>query len=323
MHRVLWLVLLGGVVLGAGAGWWAHAVALGQGSAWSLAAATLVLAVLGTPLLWAASAVLSRPLMRLAGVATRLREGQLAHREALRAAGDHDLDDVSEALGGLADRVSQQLDDQKALLAAVSHELRSPLGRLRVMVELQREGLAGTDVLDRIQEEIDGMDALVGDLLAGARIDFAAVAPQQLPVRDLVDRAMSEARVELPVEVPAGSSVRADPTLAVRALAGLLDNARVHGGGAVSLQVACVDDAVRFEVDDDGPGFAPGEEEMAFQPFWRRPGQVGGTGLGLALVRQIARVHEGAAFAAARPEGGGRVTLELPVYRQVLMTFGP
>lgn len=303
------------LVLGAGVGWQLHA-GNHQGLGPFGIALLIGLVLCIWPLAWIATFRLARPVSELAQIAGALRDGQLTRREELDA-GDDELGEVAGALHTMADRVSQQLADQRALLAAVSHELRSPLARVRVMVELAREGRAPDGMHDELQAEIDGMDALVGDLLAGARIDFEALDPQPVQAAVLVQRALelvevpSEALQVEPVEV------RADVTLSTRALRGVLDNAVRHGGRVERVSVTVAGDWVRFSVDDDGPGFAEGEEEQVFQPFWRRPPQAGqaaepGTGLGLALVRQIARAHGGEAGATNREPRGATVWLELP-----------
>jgi signal transduction histidine kinase len=270
------------------------------------------------PLTWFATFRIARPLRELARVAGEMKRGDL--KPALPADGPEEVGEVAGALAGMADRVTKQLRDQRALMAAVSHELRSPLGRVRLLVEMAREGSAPPAVHDEIQAEIDGMDALVGDLLAAARIDFEAVALRPLVVRDLVSRALAVAH--LPVEIATfegdPGQLKADATLLVRALRGLLDNAARHGGRVTALRVAEDDGAIRFDVEDDGPGFAPGEVERAFEPFHRGSRADGqplaqGVGLGLALVRQIAEAHGGDAGAENRPGGGARVWLRIPM----------
>ncbi len=317
IHRTVVGFLLVALVLGVVGGAALHA-ALTAGAGPGLLCLGLALVFCVWPLAWMATIRIAWPLRELATVAEELRGGRLSSREHLPG-GPSEVGQVSEALGGLADRVARQLRDQRALMAAVSHELRSPLGRARILVEMAREGSAPATLHDDLQAEIDAMDHLVGDLLAGARIDFEAIAPRDLDPADLARRALDIAGLPADTLVFDGDTrpVRADPTLLARALAGLLDNARRYGGATVRLHVRGRLARVRFEVEDDGPGFPDGDPERAFQPFWRGPTRDGrpaphGEGLGLALVRQIAEAHQGEAGAENRREGGARVWIELP-----------
>ncbi|MBA2320770.1 MAG: HAMP domain-containing histidine kinase [Deltaproteobacteria bacterium] len=265
------------------------------------------------PLTWIATFRIARPMRDLAKVAGEMKRGSLESRTQLPSGGPSEVGEVAGALQGMADRVAQQLADQRALMAAVSHELRSPLGRVRLMVEMAREGSAGPDVHDELQAEIDGMDALVGDLLAAARIDFEAVTLRPLAVRDVVERALAVARLTPEIVRYDGEpgEVSADATLLVRAVSGLLDNAARHGGRVTALVVRTREGKVCFSVEDDGSGFPDGTAEQAFEPFHRGPGS-SGVGLGLALVRGIAQAHGGSAGAGNREGGGARVWLEIP-----------
>ena len=152
--------------------------------------------------------------------------------------------------------------------------------------------------------------------MAAARIDFEAVSPRPLDPADVGRRALEAARLgaDLLVTDGAPSTVRADATLLVRALMLLLDNASRHGGRAVALRIGAEGGGVRFVVEDDGPGFADGDAQRAFAPFWRGAGaRASGVGLGLALVQQIAEAHGGRAEAGNRPEGGAWVALVVPL----------
>jgi len=316
IHRTVLMSLLVAGALGAAGGAALHAGIPTGTSGWICVG----LGAIGLlwPLAWMATMRIAWPLRHLADVAGELSVGRLGRREELPD-GPGEVGEVAGALRGMADRVVRQLRDQRSLMAAVSHELRSPLGRARVLIEMAREGSAPPDAYDQLQAEIDAMDSLVGDLLAAARIDFEAVVPRDLAASDLARRALELAHLPASALALDGddAQVRADPTLLARALATLLDNARRYGGADVRLTVRARSTRVRFEVEDDGPGFPGGDPEQAFQPFWRGPSVAGrppprGEGLGLALVRQIAEAHQGEAGAMNRPEGGARVWLELP-----------
>ncbi|MES1209889.1 MAG: HAMP domain-containing sensor histidine kinase, partial [Pseudomonadota bacterium] len=212
---------------------------------------------------------------------------------------------------------------ERGLLAAVSHELRTPLARIRLLVEIGRQGAAGgPPQLDEIEREAIEIDALVGELLASARLEFQAVTPKPLDAVEVARRALDRAgESAAKLQAPPGSvPLGADPTLLARALANLIDNARKHGGGLQRLAVsASQGDADRgwvvFTVTDGGPGFAPGDEARVFDRFYRGAGgghAHGSLGLGLSLVKRIADAHGGRVSAANQPGGGARLVLELP-----------
>lgn len=275
--------------------------------------------------LWAASGAiarrLSRPLGELARVAQEIGAGNLSSRVPLDCDRHGEVGVVAEAMNDMAARIEKQMADQRELLAAVSHELRTPLARLRLLTELARDNGTTEETLHEIDREVMEIDALVGDLLASSRIDFAAAAMRPLDAEAAAQRALERAG-QLPEDklepVDSRIFVEADATLLGRALANLIDNATKHGGGVEAMRVVEREGMVAFEVDDQGPGFEAGEEERVFEPFYSRgePSERDaghpGLGLGLALVKRIAEAHKGRAYAENRPGGGARVGLEIP-----------
>ena len=188
---------------------------------------------------------------------------------------------------------------------------------MRLLAELAREQGCSATTADELDREITEVDALVGDLLASSRIDFGARTSKRLDARDLAVRAAEQAGMD-PSKIDAeAAELEGDATMLLRALTNLIDNARLHAGGAEVLRVAVREDSVCFEVEDRGPGLEPGEEERIFQPFYRKArggeGAATGVGLGLALVRRIAEAHGGKAFARNREGGGAVIGIEIPI----------
>jgi two-component system OmpR family sensor kinase len=266
-------------------------------------------------MLWGAAGRIARriawPLAELTRVARALGEGQLSTRAEVHGRGE--VRELAAVMNEMAGRIERQLRDQRELLAGVSHELRTPLSRVRLLLELGRSGAEIPGTLDEVESEVVEMDRLVGELLAGARMDFSAVSRVSLDARDVAARALERSGLApslLDVDAQR-RSFQGDPTLLGRALANLLDNATRHAGGVSALRVTEEPQALVFSVEDAGPGFAAEEKAKLFQPFQRgarsKQGEQAGLGLGLALVRRIAEAHGGRAFAENRPDGGARV----------------
>ncbi len=256
---------------------------------------------------------LARPFDQLAALANELGSGRLNARTDPRCE-DADAAIVGRVLTDMAARIAKQLADQRELLAAVSHEIRTPLARMRILTELGRDGANAEKTFDDIDREVVEIDCLVSELLASARLDFAASKPIDLDALDAATRALERAGESQEKLDGESSTVRADATLLARALANLIENARRHGGGLDRLRVQSEGDVVRFEALDRGPGFASGEELKAFESFYQgdRTSEKSGLGLGLSLVRRIAEAHSGRAYARNREGGGAVVGIELP-----------
>lgn len=262
---------------------------------------------------------LTRPLAELVRVTQAIGAGDLGARVRLGRHQSGEVGALADSVNEMAARIERQLKEERTLLAAVSHELRSPLARLRMLVELARGGDAAR--LAEIEAELIGIDALIGKLLASSRLEFGELRPQRLPARDLGQRALDAASLPATLldDQSGGATLEVDPTLVGRALGNLVENAVTHAGGVerllVATELAGSQALVRFEVHDRGPGFGSHELSRAFEAFFSgraSASAAGSLGLGLALVARIARAHGGRAFAENRAEGGARAVLELP-----------
>jgi two-component system, OmpR family, sensor kinase len=273
-------------------------------------------------LLWTFSRFMARriasPLSELERMARAIGSGNFheridMHQRSMRM-GEFPV--LGHALNDLADRLEKQLGDQRALLATVSHEIRTPLARMRLLVEFARDcedAEKRETHLAEVDKEIVGVDALVSELLAASRIDFGALRRTELIAYDLAKQAIERVSPDTALEDRTeGATFLGDATLVARAIGNLLENAKRHAGGAVRMRILERGARIAFEVDDDGPGFAAGEEEQVFQPFYRgKSGGESSVGLGLALVKRIAEAHGGRAYAQNREGGGARVGIEL------------
>jgi signal transduction histidine kinase len=270
----------------------------------------------------AAYPVMSRITRRLEALRRSVEawgEGDQRRRAAVD--GRDEIAAVAASFNRAADRADALLAAHKTLLMHASHELRSPLARLAMAAEMY----AATPDPDRAQamrREIAELDALVGEILLASRLDHGAELGERERVDCLALAAEECARAGLTLRAVAEGAASFEATgsarLLRRALRNLIDNALRHGAPPVEVElgagVLAGRPSVTILVHDHGPGVAPDLRERVFAPFFRPAGwteEAGGWGLGLSLVRQIARRHGGEASVVC---GGGATTfrLELP-----------
>lgn len=261
------------------------------------------------------AARLAKPLDDLVRMAEQMGQGSFSVRSTLPLRSPLEAHRVALALSGLGERIEQQMSEQRALLASVSHELRSPLARLRLLSELARDEdneAQRAKHLKNLDAEIEEIDQLVGTLLQGARLDFSGAARVPLDLSVLVTRVCARAGVTYEAESASGPiRVMADPSLLSRAIENLLDNARTHAGGVGAVLLGPANDThgaegVRVTVLDNGPGLPEGDPSQIFELFYRKGGAThGGLGLGLTLVERMVRAHGGHVFASTREGGRG------------------
>ena len=250
---------------------------------------------------------LTARLERLQAGVELLGAGDLSAR--VKVEGRDEVAQLARSFNRAAGRIEELVDAHKSLLANASHELRTPLARIRMAVELLKEN-ADPRRKRELEQDIVELDALIDEILTASRLD-AIGDPGANEEVDLLALASEEcARYEEAQLAGEPVTVRGDPRLLRRLIRNLLENARRHGAPPVEVRVSRAGSGAELRVSDHGPGIPDAEREGVFQPFHRfaGSGERAGAGLGLALVRQIARRHGGdARYVAGAPSGGSFV----------------
>lgn len=298
------------------------------GFAWMLGLVALAVALGAYPIVRR----LTKRLEALQRGVERWGGGDLSTR--LPVQGHDEVAYLAERFNAAAERVQTLLQSHKTLLANASHELRSPLARIRMGLELIAQDPGTAVQRSELARSIEELDQLIDEILLASRLDARADDPSALgPTEeiDLIGLAAEEcARTGADLEVAEGSApllLQGHARLMRRLVRNLLENARRHGVSPVTgmpAPVALLLDRlttskgtrIRLVVEDQGPGVPPDHRERIFEPFFRLPGaseREGGVGLGLALVKTIAQRHGGTVRCDQREGGGARFVVELPV----------
>jgi signal transduction histidine kinase len=259
---------------------------------------------------------LTRRLERLQAQVDALGAGDLQARVPVE--GKDEVADLALSFNRAAGRIARLVEAQRSVLAAASHELRSPLTRIRMGLELL-SCVERPELKARLSQDIADLDEMIGELLLASRLD----ALDQLERSEEIDllALLAEESSRTGAEVSGEPVVvQGDPRMLRRMLRNLLENARRYAAGSVvEASLTVVDpEHVRIQVADRGPGVVEEERERIFEPFYRTAAMRGssdGVGLGLALVRQIARHHRGTVRCLPRDGGGTCFEVELPLIR--------
>lgn len=270
-------------------------------------AISVALAVLGA---WIIHRTVRRPMRALAAAAEAVGAGRPPGPLPERVPPE-----IAQVVGSFA-RMAEELEradrDRAVMLAGVSHDLRTPLAKLRLCVEMLPPGI-DAELVATMKRSIAAADAIVSQFLDFARVgadeseeevDLAALARQT--ALDL----LPPERLDL--DLPAsGCTLRARPVALRRAVMNLVDNAVTHAGGIVGLRLYCDPVRAQLAVLDRGPGIAQDRRERLMRPFARGDASAG-SGLGLAVVDRVARLHRGSLELRDRPGGGLEAVLRLP-----------
>ncbi|MGE5500934.1 MAG: ATP-binding protein [Ignavibacteriales bacterium] len=274
---------------------------------------TLLLSIMViSPLAWLFARRLSQPFAAFAEGAERL--GRDPNAPPLDISGSGEVGAAVAAFNGMQERLRRYVHDRTAMVGAIAHDMRTPLTRMRFRIES-----APDELKTKLEQDIDQMDAMVTAALSFVHDTTAPAERTKLELASLVESVIDEAAetgADAAIESGERIVVDGDPLALKRMVANLVENAVKYGGSARGRVFAEHGQAI-VEIDDEGPGIPPSEMERVFDPFYRgepsRSHQTGGAGLGLAVVRSIARAHGGDVTLRNRPGKGLTARLALPL----------
>jgi protein-histidine pros-kinase len=277
------------------------------------ALSALLALIVGVGILtWVCVRIATRPLSRLAAAARAL--GENPERAPLEPAGPVEVVQATEAFNQMQQRIAAHMHERTRLLAAISHDLQTPITRLRLRAEM----VDSEDLKARIQADLDAMQSLIREGLDYARSMEASAPPQPIDLTALLAALCGDAAdMGWKVTVTGETTVpfMGQPLALRRALWNLIENG-VKFGVTVDIDIAETPEAHRIVIRDHGPGLPAEERERVFEPFYRtetsRNRETGGTGLGLAITCNLLNVQRGSVTLDNHPEGGLIATVILP-----------
>lgn len=280
---------------------------------------------------WLVARFVSRPLNHMEGTARSIAKGDTELRVADTIARRRDeVGQLAAAFNAMTDRLCQLLDRHNRLLRDISHDLRTPLARQRIAIELASDEGADPALMESILRQNERLETMTGQILTLYRVSENGRAFEQQPVKPLalINRVLGDASdyaeqqgVDCKLVASddvAAVSILGDSGLLQRAFDNVLQNALDHTppGQSVDVELSIMKDQVEVSVADEGPGAPSDMLNQLFEPFFRADESRGGKGwgLGLSIARDIVRAHDGTVEARNRETGGLQVIVRLPVF---------
>jgi two-component system sensor histidine kinase CpxA len=301
-------------------------------SVWGLIMHLGILLLVSSAVCYLLTRHLTRPILRLREASTQIAEGNLEARVDARVErrGD-EFGELGRDFNAMAARIQDLLSSQRQLISDVSHEVRSPLARMNLALDLARRRLGSDPAFDRLSVDLEKLNEMIGRLLTIAKLESGAapIEPKTVElcrvVGEIVEDAQMEARERqctIVYECEGDLKVDGDENLLRSAIENVIRNAvyYTHAGTEITVgvkaQSAAEENKVALTVSDRGQGVPENDLEKIFEPFYRvaeaRDRQSGGAGLGLAIAYRVIRMHRGRIEARKREGGGLEVLIELP-----------
>ncbi len=286
----------------------------------------LLLAVMlvSTPLLLWLAWALSQPARRLEAAAQRVAKGEFVTDPSLEK-GTSEFRQAGSSFNQMVEAVNQMISGQQRLLSDISHELRSPLTRLRMASALATRKQGESPELTRIDTEAQRLEHMISELLELSRMQANShMTRETQPIESLWEEIIKDAQFEAEQmgkhlrysDLPKGS-ISGNPKLLMSAVENIIRNAIYYGRDEVKIDINTQGNTLNITVDDNGEGIPDAELEAIFRPFYRvstaRDRHSGGTGLGLTITESAIRQHSGTITASRSPLGGLRMSITLPL----------
>ncbi|MDN2482252.1 envelope stress sensor histidine kinase CpxA [Vibrio agarivorans] len=284
----------------------------------------MVVMAVSTPLLLWLAWALSQPARRLEQAARRVAKGEFVEDPKLEQ-GTREFRQAGQSFNQMVDAVNAMISGQQRLLSDISHELRSPLTRLRMASALAQRKQGESSELTRIDTEAQRLEQMISELLSLSRMQMDShLSREQQPLSSLWEGLLDDAQFEaeqsgkaLNFNAIPEQSISGNPKLLISALENVTRNAIRYADQVIQVHFSIEKESIVITVDDDGAGVPDDQLDQIFRPFYRvstaRDRDSGGTGLGLAITESAIRQHNGKIEAQPSPLGGLRVIISLPL----------